>query len=666
MKNNLIILVIICIGLSSCKKMVEGINTDPNNPQDANALTMLTGVELSDVIVQEGELARRSGMWSGYFSGQLFQYQNYQNYNVIANDYNDPWSMVFAATVKNARLMRSKAVASNNIRLSGVARFLEAHAFGTAADLWGDIPFTQVFNEAYPNPAFEGQAVVYDHIQKLLDSAITDLSSPSFLSFATQDIFFQGDAAKWTQACYTLKARYYMHTKEYALALAAAQNGISANANSMVMTHIDNPDGSNLYSQFMVTERAGYMSAANTYAATLINPAGAKYRGNSKTNETARFRYLYRSATDVNYNSVGGAFYKTTAFPLVTFSENLLIKAEATARLSGFNAGLAALNVYRAFLNSGGYLTSQYNVPANYKYDPYVAADFGTGGIENSNNPFITYPLNTNGSGVVTGPGAANLSAANITVTGFSAPVYRPQGLKLTGNADGDSTTAHPNWAAEGTATTINSTFSGITFNSTTRYVQFDITTATGTAYSLQNLSLPVTVTGAGTLNAAVAYSTDNWATFTYVTPSGNAAEAITNTTPLSAALPAAVPLTSNKISVRLIIFRKAASVGNFATANVGPVSFTLSPLPAVPGLTPDRALLKEILEERYVTFFGQIEGFNDVRRTYDETDIRVPVQPNTGTNFPQRFLYPQSEIDRNTSTPNPIPGIFIKTPVNQ
>jgi hypothetical protein len=669
MKHKFIFFIIIAFALtclSSCKKLVDNINTDPNNPQDANAQTMLTGVELADVIVQEGECARRSGMWSGYFSGQLFQYQNYQNYNVIANDYSEPWSFVFASTIKNARLMRQKALAANNIRLSGVSRAIEAHAAGTAVALWGNIPFTQVYNEAFPNPAYEGQAVVYDHLQKLLDTAITELASPSFVSFATQDIFYLGDAAKWTQACYTLKARFYMHTKQYALALAAAQNGISANASSLVMTHVDNPDGANLYSQFMSVDRAGYMSAANTYAATIINPAGAKYRGNTKTNETARFRYLYRSATDVNYNSAGGAFYKTTAFPLVTYSENLLIKAEAEARLNGFTAGLNALNAYRAFLNTGGYLTTQYAVPANYKYDPYVAADFATGGIENSNNPFVTYALTANGNGVSSGPGAGNITPAPITVTGFSAPVYRPQGLKLTGNANGDSTTAHPNWGAEGTATTINSTFSGITFNATTRYVQFDITVAAGTSYALQNLSVPITVTGAGTLNASVAYSTDNWATFTYVTPSGNAAEAISNTAPLSAALPAAVPLTSNKISVRLIIFRKAASVGNFAIANVGPVSFTLLPLPAVSSLTPEKALLKEILEERYVTFFGQVEGFNDVRRTFTETDVRVPVPPNTGASFPQRFLYPQTEIDRNSSTPNPIPGIFVPTPVNQ
>ena len=83
-------------------------------------------------------------------------------------------------------------------------------------------------------------------------------------------------------------------------------------------------------------------------------------------------------------------------------------------------------------------------------------------------------------------------------------------------------------------------------------------------------------------------------------------------------------------------------------------------------GLSPNDALLREIIEERYVTFFGQIEGFNDLRRTLKESNIRVPVAPNRGSELPQRFLYPQSEIDRNAQTPNPIPSLFQATPVNQ
>lgn len=454
--------------LGACKNLVDDLNVSPNNPLDAPANVMLTGVQLSDALVQEGEAARRAGMWSGYFEGLLFQYQSHQQYIVIASDFNTPWSFVYSTTIKNARLMRQKALDVNNRRLAGVAQVLEANAAGTAADLWGDVPFTQAVDEAYPNPQFDPQAQVYASVQTLLDSAIVNLNSTAFIDFSANDIIAQGNAVRWRQAAYTLKARNYLHAKNYAAALTAAQNGLSTNANSLYFPHLDNTNGSNLFYQFLVEDKSGYMGVGQ-FANSLINPTGTRTRANSKTNERARYNYLYTSTTALNTGSVGGAFYKTTAYPMVTYQENLLILAEADARLNGLTAGLARLNTYRAYLATGGYLTTNYIVAANLKYDAYVAADFNAGGIENP------------------------------------------------------------------TATTI----------------------------------------------------------------------------------------------------------------------------------APASALLREILEERYVTFMGQIEGFNDVRRTVKETDVRVPLPPNVGTQLPGRFLYPQSEVDRNASVPTPIPGIFVPTPVN-
>ncbi len=72
-------------------------------------------------------------------------------------------------------------------------------------------------------------------------------------------------------------------------------------------------------------------------------------------------------------------------------------------------------------------------------------------------------------------------------------------------------------------------------------------------------------------------------------------------------------------------------------------------------------AVLKEILLEKYKTCYGQLEAFNDVRRT--KNLINIPAKK--GTQLPQRFLYPQSEINSNTSTPSGL-GLFTPTEVNQ
>ena len=88
--------------------------------------------------------------------------------------------------------------------------------------------------------------------------------------------------------------------------------------------------------------------------------------------------------------------------------------------------------------------------------------------------------------------------------------------------------------------------------------------------------------------------------------------------------------------------------------------------------IDPDRAVLREIIEERYVSGFSTYMPFNDARRLRaSDSDVMVPFpfqdrgSPVPTVN-PQRFLYPQDEIDGNSNIPDPIPGLFEPTPINQ
>ncbi|WP_299453848.1 SusD/RagB family nutrient-binding outer membrane lipoprotein [uncultured Microscilla sp.] len=70
-------------------------------------------------------------------------------------------------------------------------------------------------------------------------------------------------------------------------------------------------------------------------------------------------------------------------------------------------------------------------------------------------------------------------------------------------------------------------------------------------------------------------------------------------------------------------------------------------------------ALLAEIIRERYCTLVGQVEVFNDVRRT----DNAIGLTPTTGTALIARFIYPLVEDQSNSSTPKGI-GLFEKVKV--
>jgi hypothetical protein len=84
---------------------------------------------------------------------------------------------------------------------------------------------------------------------------------------------------------------------------------------------------------------------------------------------------------------------------------------------------------------------------------------------------------------------------------------------------------------------------------------------------------------------------------------------------------------------------------------------------PTSGGLSQTNALLLEVLREKYLSLIGQIEEFSDVRRTANL--IGVPKNVTSAPSLPQRFLYPQSEINTNPNVPSPIPSLFTKTPVN-
>lgn len=469
---------VLSLFIFSCADMVEDLNQNPNNPTSAPYQYTLTGAEVATIILQTGEPAREAGIFTGQFTGFDRQHSALNNYLITSTTFDPTWRVIYRDILRNI-IVAEEAAKSSGVEgvTLGILQVLKALNLGTATSLFGDIPYDQAGSLKFENPEFESQIIVYGKIQVLLDEAIVNLASGTGRPPARTEIYFDGNAVAWTQVAYTLKARFFMHTKDYPSAYSAAQKGIGSNGsshtNNMKSPHGTATGDANLYYQFFALASRKDDLVTSKFFASFIdsnnatNPIPANYRGNSKTNETARYNYLLQTTVvgiQPNFNTNGFAQINAPG-QIVTYAENLLILAEAGAR-ANFNTGLGHLNAFRTYMASGGYMTKP--VMTNVKYDPYVAADFNTLGIENKD------------------------------------------------------------------------------------------------------------------------------------------------------------------------------------------------------GISSVNALLREILEERYITLFGQIEVFNDTRRTQNESIIRVPVVPNVGSDLPQRFLIGNSEIDSNNNAPNPIPGFFEPTQVNK
>ena len=85
--------------------------------------------------------------------------------------------------------------------------------------------------------------------------------------------------------------------------------------------------------------------------------------------------------------------------------------------------------------------------------------------------------------------------------------------------------------------------------------------------------------------------------------------------------------------------------------------------------LQPLRALLREIILERYISGFTEFTPWDDARRLRGagESDIAVaiPLNTPTATVHPERFYYPETEILANPNAPSD-PGIYTPTEVNR
>ncbi len=454
-----LILASVAVGLFSCRSMVEGYENSPNSPTSAPAPILLTSAQLGTSYLSGGEPTRLAGMWSGYFTGSDRQYLSYQTYDVNAGIFDDMWSNIYVETVAQARLATESADKAKNPIVGGIARIIEANTIGNTTALFGDVPFSETVDiNNKPQPKFDTQAEVYGGAQKLLDQAIVNLSSGT--GSVPNDIFYGGNSTKWLKVAYTLKARFFMHTRNYQEAYTNALKGITASADDMTVKYGGNQEkDQNIYYDFGQNNRQGYLTSDGAMAVKILTTGNAMYRGNAKTDETARKLFYYTSdGSDLNYED-GGMFSSTSQTPVVTYAENILILAESAARTNNTTLALGHLNMYRTWLAS----------KFASKYDAYTLADFAPAGMDNKGN------------------------------------------------------------------------------------------------------------------------------------------------------------------------------------------------------LTAEKALLKEILEERYISFIAQLEGFNDLRRTFKETDVRVNAPINKGTQFPQRFLYAQAELNSNPKAPKQTPvELFVATPINK
>jgi len=344
------VLVVVAAG---CNDFLKGGNLtdDPNNPLNATPKQFYSSVQSNLWQLETGDLARLTSLWMQQTVGAARQAQGTYNYTgVTEGSFDAEFARIYqGGGILDLRKIEAATSTLGDSIFLGVSKVVEAWEIGTAADVWGDIPYSQADSFLiYPEPVLDPQMTVYDTIQARLSQAIVELESGIGSGPQEVDLVYGGDAAKWAALAHTMKARFYLHTAElvgtaaYANALTEANAGISSTDGDYIANFSGNQTGeSNPWWQFLdlsgTTGRSGDIEGTPSFLSLLLHstsdPRTADYfdAGNGHTSGFSAFREN-----------------PTYSQPFVTFNENLLIQAEAQFQTGNASAALSSLNAERA------------------------------------------------------------------------------------------------------------------------------------------------------------------------------------------------------------------------------------------------------------------------------------------------------------------------------
>ncbi len=345
----------------------ENLNDDPNAFTDAPIGLILNHALLNVAAVAEAEPARIASIFTDQLTGFDRQYGTLNGYSTLSSTFDEVWADALLAGVSQAQVAKAKAVEAGNAQIQGIAEILEGYYFAETALVFGDIPFSEVNNPDFPDPAYESQATVMNGAIALIQAGIQKSGSVS----AANNVF--STSSTWSQIGNALLARYNLAMGNNSAALSAAKAAnFTSTDNDWDIIHTTTNYMENLFWMFEIEERQDYLRVQNSYMSDLINPASSIYSGNAKTDESGRFEWYVDQSNGVSMNTTDGFAAVDRNYPVVSFEEVQLIIAE-TAVATSPDEALAALNKVRANNNSkyGG------------NFDAYTTADFAAGGMVN-------------------------------------------------------------------------------------------------------------------------------------------------------------------------------------------------------------------------------------------------------------------------------------------
>ncbi len=391
-KIRYILLVFVCAGSMSCTKNFENINQDPTKPTNVTPLQLITGIErtASDIVYSGGVNYNIGMLYAQYFSQTQTETQSQYQLDEAANNllwtsYSVPLSNIQELLRINA--LRPEPASANQ---DAIAKILEVWIYQILTDTYGNVPYSEALrgDELVLTSKYDDSKAIYDGLINTLNAQIAALD-PTFGSYRTGELIYNGDVNKWIKLANALKIRIGLRmvnadaAKAKQIIETASGNTFTSIADEAKFTYLplapdqypyNDQDGTNIPNAYFVS------STLVDFMKETGDPRLPVYARDAPLTGTIVGKpYGLGSFTNINEYSRGTSKTYSSTFPgyIVSYAEVQFALAEAAAR--GFNVGGNAETFYengiKASMQFWG-VTEASEVDAFIANNPYDQANW--------------------------------------------------------------------------------------------------------------------------------------------------------------------------------------------------------------------------------------------------------------------------------------------------
>ncbi|QVY65162.1 SusD/RagB family nutrient-binding outer membrane lipoprotein [Polaribacter sp. Q13] len=375
--KKIIIICILFVSISSCTSDYEELNKDPLAATKVPTTALLTAATQSLINVNSGLGYNKTMM----FYSQQWAQRETTTRSVYGLSPDGDWSAFYGILPEIMEIIKlntgedkdSYAAYGKNENQIAVATILKVWVFHNLTDTWGNVPYSETFNDDITSPKFDNQEDIYPALLQELKDAVA-LIDTNASGFTSGDLMYNGDMTKWKTFANSMRARIAMRMSEVNPGLAKTEVAdalgasvfTSNNDNAVIAFQNEEANANPLYIEFL-TQKWTFIAEPltdlmNSYgsgtASTPSDPRTSKYADPNDAGEYIGFPYGLETTDTFNYaigdRSLPNATTRAIDFNsyIMTYSELLFIKAEAEQRGWFGTAGNAATTYKQAITAS--------------------------------------------------------------------------------------------------------------------------------------------------------------------------------------------------------------------------------------------------------------------------------------------------------------------------